>query len=288
MRAELGIEVALPSLNGSQRQRRMLDAGMSLTRSTRRCRPRPGRPILECWKLRGGDGVSTGTTERRSPPPANRRGAAGRLRGGDQEDPGRADPARAGRLADQPGDAPHAAWRPAPRTSATPSRSGWRSKSSGRCCRLIEQTSPDAGGPDPRRAVAAPAGLRQARRRAAPAPGANRRGRTGPGPAPSRPPTGRPRGRPARPQPPGSPSSPSGPSPASRGRRSAAAGSGCRASRAAAARSVRALAAGQDRPTHRNRRASPVDATSAGRHARLAPGLCRGPPHHARRPFLTL
>ena len=30
MRAELGVEVALPSLNGSQRQRRMLDGGMSL------------------------------------------------------------------------------------------------------------------------------------------------------------------------------------------------------------------------------------------------------------------
>jgi len=31
MRAEIGIDVALPSLNGAQRQRRMLDTGMSLT-----------------------------------------------------------------------------------------------------------------------------------------------------------------------------------------------------------------------------------------------------------------
>jgi len=30
VRAELGIEVALPSLNGAQRQRRMTDTGVSL------------------------------------------------------------------------------------------------------------------------------------------------------------------------------------------------------------------------------------------------------------------
>ena len=30
MRAELGIEVALPALNGAQRQRRMIETGMSL------------------------------------------------------------------------------------------------------------------------------------------------------------------------------------------------------------------------------------------------------------------
>jgi carboxylate-amine ligase len=30
LRAELGIEVTLPALNGAQRQRRMLDSGMSL------------------------------------------------------------------------------------------------------------------------------------------------------------------------------------------------------------------------------------------------------------------
>ncbi len=35
MRAELGIEVALPSLNGTQRQRRMLESGLSLTEAYR-------------------------------------------------------------------------------------------------------------------------------------------------------------------------------------------------------------------------------------------------------------
>ena len=30
VRGELGIDIALPSLNGAQRQRRMTDAGMSL------------------------------------------------------------------------------------------------------------------------------------------------------------------------------------------------------------------------------------------------------------------
>ena len=55
-RAELGIEVALPALNGAQRQRRMLEAGMSLHEVYARGRRRDPRHV--CWGARGTAEVS--------------------------------------------------------------------------------------------------------------------------------------------------------------------------------------------------------------------------------------
>ena len=60
--SELGIDIALPPRNGAQRQRRLLETGMDLHEIYAAVRPRPATPILEFWKHRGGDSVSTGYT----------------------------------------------------------------------------------------------------------------------------------------------------------------------------------------------------------------------------------
>ena len=95
-----------PQLNGAQRQRRMLERGRRpAPRSTRRSVAETRETYAGALEHCGGDAMSTGSEQ----PAADRRGAARRLRGGDQADPRRAGAARARRDARQPRDAPHRA-----------------------------------------------------------------------------------------------------------------------------------------------------------------------------------